>query len=57
MTKKLSWKEWVKENFTFYTTYYTSIKELQDGVAYNDLSHYTQEEVEELFNQYLITIK
>lgn len=47
--KKLSFSKWVKENYEFHGDYYTSKKELSDGVAYTDLSHFTQKQIEHYF--------
>lgn len=51
--KKLSWKEWVNKNYIFHGDYYTSKQEIEDGMAYTDLSHYTTEEIEDLFSLYI----
>lgn len=53
IAKMLGWKEWAKQYFEFHGDYYISFKELEEGVAYTDLSHYTQEEIEDLYSQYL----
>jgi len=52
--KKLTWSNWVKENFSKKNdeNYYISLEEIFNGVAYTDLSHYTQEEVEREFDEY-----
>lgn len=47
--KKLRFGKWVNENYEHHGDYYTSKQELRDGVAYSDLSHFTQKEVEHYY--------
>lgn len=52
---KLTWAKWIKENFNKRDDelYYTSKREINDGVSHSDLSHFTQQEVETLYMLYL----
>lgn len=48
-SKRLSFSKWIQENYESHGDYYTSKKELQEGVAYTDLRHFTQKEAEHYY--------